>query len=400
MATVAFDSPVKADDWPQFLGKLRNGKSSETGLVDRLPKSGVKINWRKSLGEGMSGISIVDANVYTMYQDDSKQYVVCLDAETGATRWTTPVAPRYQNSMGHGPRATPTVTDKGVFVFTGEGILAALDLKGKLMWKVDTAKAGKPAEYGMASSPLLVDDTVIVGTQPGRFTVSGYAVKDGEFLWGTNNQNSGYSSPAFLTLGEKKYITMFCGESLFGVEPVSGRMIWQYDFPTEYNCNTANPINIGNRILISSGENHGSVLLEAGKPGKPKAVWSSLGRTSVLRSEWQTPILHDEYLYGFDNVGSASPVTHLNCVNAKTGELVWQKKRFGKGNLIFADGKLIISTMKGELVLVNATPKGFEELGREKIIGQTRQAWSLSNGNAYLRDNSEIVSIDLKQSSN
>jgi hypothetical protein len=68
-------------------------------------------------------------------------------------------------------------------------------------------------------------------------------------------------------------------------------------------------------------------------------------------------------LYGFDNVGSAGPVTHLTCVNASTGERAWRELRFGKGNLIAADGKLFISTMKGELVIVQASPKEYEELG-------------------------------------
>lgn len=74
---------------------------------------------------------------------------------------------------------------------------------------------------------------------------------------------------------------------------------------------------------------------------------------------------------------------------------MWQKVRFGKGNMIFADDKLLISTMKGELVIVNATSAKFEELGRQKIIGQTRQAPAISSGKVYLRDQSEIVCIDL-----
>ncbi len=58
----------------------------------------------------------------------------------------------------------------------------------------------------------------------------------------------------------------------------------------------------------------------------------------VLRSEWQTPILLDGYLYGMDNVGGAGPVTHLTCVHAATGERQWQQTRFGKGNFIAAEG--------------------------------------------------------------
>jgi len=117
----------------------------------------------------------------------------------------------------------------------------------------------------------------------------------------------------------------------------------------------------------------------------------------VLRSEWQTPILLGGYLYGLDNVGSAGPVTHLTCVNAKTGDREWRKTRFGKSNLIAADGKLFITNRAGELVVVRANPKAFEEIGRIKVLNSTRQAPSLAGGLLYMRDNREIVCIDVRK---
>jgi outer membrane protein assembly factor BamB len=152
--------------------------------------------------------------------------------------------------------------------------------------------------------------------------------------------------------------------------------------------------------LISSGENHGSVLLELVERGSTfevKEAWSSQGARSVLRNEWQTSILLDGFLYGFDNVGSAGPVTHLTCVNASTGERMWQQPRFGKGNLIAAEGKLFLSTMNGELVVVRATPKAYEEVGRATVLGSTRQAPALAAGLLYLRDDQHIVCLDVRK---
>jgi outer membrane protein assembly factor BamB len=100
-----------------------------------------------------------------------------------------------------------------------------------------------------------------------------------------------------------------------------------------------------------------------------------------------------------DNVGSAGPVTHLTCINAATGERVWQKPRFGKGNFIAADGKLFITTMKGELVVVRSTPKAYEEIGRKEILGPTRQSPALAGGLLYLRDDREIVCLDVREGS-
>ena len=154
-------------------------------------------------------------------------------------------------------------------------------------------------------------------------------------------------------------------------------------------------------MLISSGENHGSALLSltsAGGVFDVKPVWKSFGTQSVLRSEWQTPILHKGYLYGLDNVGSAGPVTNLVCIEAKTGKRRWIQRRFGKSNGIFADGKLWYVTMKGELILVKADPAKYTELARSRpLIETTRHAPALSNGRLYLRDGKEIVCLAIKK---
>jgi len=194
-------------------------------------------------------------------------------------------------------------------------------------------------------------------------------------------------------------VVVFTGGSVLSLSPDSGQVLWRHEYETDYDCNIATPIGFGDNVFVSSGENHGSAMLKLtsaeGKFGLEE-VWSSQGPQSVLRCEWQTPILLDGKLYGLDNVGSAGPLTHLTCIDAKTGERVWQQQRFGKSNCIAADGKLLFSTMTGEFVIVRATPKGFEELGRQQVSGRTRQAPAISNGLVYLRDDKEIICLDLR----
>jgi outer membrane protein assembly factor BamB len=203
-----------------------------------------------------------------------------------------------------------------------------------------------------------------------------------------------------LDLAGRKQVVVFAGSEALGVDPATGDVLWTYPFETNFECNIITPITIDGRLFLSAGENHGSVLLSLEPKGKAYEVaeaWSSLGVKSVLRSEWQTPVLHEGYLYGMDNVGGAGPITHLTCIDAATGERAWQQLRFGKGNFILADGKLFISTMKGELVIVEANPKKFVELARATVLESTRQAPALANGLLYLRDDSEIVCIDVRK---
>ena len=398
IATTAY-----AADWPQFLGPSRNGISAETGLIDKWPEGGPKEVWRVPGGVGMAGLAIQGGKLLTLVQREGQQWVVAHDAKTGKPLWQTPLGSEYENQMGNGPRATPTIAGDRAFVFSGEGILAAVALAdGKLLWSHHVVKElkGEEADYGMASSPLVVGENVIVIAGAEDATVAAYDTKSGKLAWTAGSDPAGYSSPTLLKIGNKEQIVAYTGASAIGLAPQSGDLLWRYPYETDFNCNIATPLAIDGKVFISSGENHGCTLLSLKPTGSKfdvEEAWTSQGAQSVLRNEWQTSILLDGHLYGFDNVGSAGPVTHLTCVNATTGKRVWQQPRFGKGNLIAADGKLLISTMKGELVLVRATPDKYDEIGRTTVIETTRQAPALANGLLYLRDDKEIVCLDVRK---
>jgi len=350
----------------------------------------------------MSGLVIQAGRVVTLVQRDGKQWVVALDSESGKPIWETSVAPAYRNGMGNGPRATPALDGNSVYVFTGEGILAALDFKqGEVLWSRDVMSDlnGQIADYGMACSPLVVGSRVIVTPGAPGAAVVAYDTQSGKLAWKSGGDAAGYSSPALLNLNGQSHLVAFTGESVLGLAAETGKPLWRYPFETNFHCNIATPLAVQGQVFVSAGENHGSVLVSLTARGSMfdvKEVWSSLGPQSVLRNEWQTSILAGDHLYGFDNVGAAGPVSHLTCIEAGTGKRKWQKLRFGKGNLIAADGKLLISTMAGELVVVRISPEGFDELGRTSVLGSTRQAPVLSNGRVYLRDDDEIVCVDLR----
>jgi outer membrane protein assembly factor BamB len=392
-----------AADWPQFLGPSRNGISAETGLLESWPASGAKEVWRTAGGVGMSGLAISRGRVVTLVQNEGQQWLVALDAKTGKQQWQTALAPEYKNQQGDGPRATPTIEGETVFAFGGEGTLTAVHWKdGKVLWSQNVVRelGGKVADYGMASSPLIVGDLVIVTAGAPQACVVAFRASTGERVWAAGDDATGYSSPALLTLGGKQQVVVFSGSAALGFEPKSGVVLWRYPYKTEYDCNIAMPVAVNGNVLLSSGENHGSVLLKlkpAGEKFETEEVWSTQGVRSELRCEWQTPLLLDGKLYGLDNIGSAGPVTHLTCVDAASGKRVWQQARFGKSNLIAADGKLFFSTMAGELVVVRATSKGFEEIGRQQVLGSTRQAPALAEGLLYLRDDKEIVCLDVRK---
>ena len=395
--SILADSPSAS----QFLGPYRNGLIPARGLISSWPQDGPKVVWRAEGGVGMSGVAVAGQLAVTLWNSERGQVLSALQLQDGAQRWSTRLAPSYENGMGNGPRATPTIDGDHVFAYTGEGILACVNLSdGEMVWStaVTGKYGGKPAEYGMASSPLVVGDLVVVTAGGNGQAVIALAKANGELRWRAGNGTAGYSSPVLLELAGEPQVVAFTGRGVTGIRPKDGKILWEYPFPTPYDCNIANPIRVDGNLFISAGENHGCVMLEVTRQGTDytvREVWESVNVKSVMRNEWQTSVALNGYLYGFDNVGSAGPVTHLTCVDAKTGETKWRKNRFGKGNLVAADGKLWITTMEGYFVLVEATPNRFIELGRQKLFKKTRQAASIAQGYALIRDDAEVICIKI-----
>jgi outer membrane protein assembly factor BamB len=400
------DAKTAAGNWPQFLGPDRNGISAEKGLITEWPVGGPGEVWRVPGGVGMSGLAIQDGKLLTLVQKKDRQWLVCLNAQTGKTKWERDLAPEYRNAMGDGPRGTPTIVGDRAYVFTGEGVLAAVNIAdGEILWQKDvvTELGGQPAEYGMACSPLVSGNNVVVVVGSHEATVAAFDKKTGTLKWKQGTESpAGYSSPTILKLVDREHLVTFHGTGALALDPERGYPLWSFPFLTDFNCNIATPIAVNGGVLLSAGENHGSVLLKIGGGGterqyKVSPQWESFGPTSVLRSEWQTAVAIDGSLYGFDNVGGAGPISHLTCVNAADGKRRWQQVRFGKGNLIAADGKLFLSTIQGELIVAKINPQKYEELGRKAVVGKNRQAPALAGGLLYLRDDREIVCLDVRQ---
>lgn len=390
-------------EWPQFLGPQRNGISSETGLIDTFPATGPKQVWRVPGGVGMAGLVVSRGKLVTTVQAEGSQLVAAFNAADGKSLWRTAIAPAYQNSMGPGTRATPTIAGDRVFAYSGEGILAALNFAdGKLLWSKNLFDelGGNPPDYGMACSPLVLGERVIVTVGSLSATVVALDAATGKLVWKAGDDPNGYSSPALLEVGGRKQLVVCSGMSVLGLDPEGGAVLWRHPYITDFNCNTATPIAVDGSVFVSSGENHGSVLLglkPMGDKFEVSVVWKSNGPQSTLRAEWQTPVLLDGKLYGLDNIGGAGPITHLTCIDAATGSRLWQQLRFGKGNMTAADGKLWVSTLDGALILVRAVPTGFEELARADVGISTRQAPTLADGRLYLRDDADIVCFDVRK---
>src|SRR5262245_26739382 len=109
---VVFDT--RADDWPQWRGEKRDGVWRETGIIDRIPASGLDVRWRARVGNGYSGPVVAQGRVYVtdhLYATEVER-VLCFDETSGKQLWVHSYPCEYADmEYGNGPRASPTVHD-------------------------------------------------------------------------------------------------------------------------------------------------------------------------------------------------------------------------------------------------------------------------------------------------
>ena len=163
--------PVNAQDvaraaWPQFRGPNVESISTEQDVFPTNGAFGLTVGWRRTIGEGMSGVAIANGLAVTMAENQETTWVVALDVETGNERWRYELAPAYaSNNAYKGFNSTPLVAGNAVVALDMAGRLAGLDLlTGDLVWSVDLPDElnAREPHHGFATSPVLVDDTLIV----------------------------------------------------------------------------------------------------------------------------------------------------------------------------------------------------------------------------------------------
>lgn len=387
-----------AADWPNWMGPHRNGSSPETGLLTDWPAGGPKQLWKIAGGDGYSAVVVASGRAYTMLQRGKDELVVALDAATGKEVWAARVGPAYMNQYGNGPRATPAVEGKRVYVQSVTGPVVCLEAdSGTIVWQRDILQqfGAKNITWGLSASPVLDGDRLLVIPGAKGAGVAALNKNTGAVLWKTGDDQAAYASPVAVTVGGKRQAIFFTADGLLAVQAEDGKELWRVPWKTEYDVNICTPLALGDTLFVASGEKVGSTLFRL-KSGQPDTIWESKGPRGVMTTYWANAVAHDGHLYGVS--GEFDSVINFNCVDLKTGKLVWSKERFGKAAVTLADGHLFVTTKPGDLVLIRATPKGYEEKARVKgFLGDNRTVPTIADGRLYLRDRKQILCLDLRR---
>jgi outer membrane protein assembly factor BamB len=391
---------VRAADWPQLLGPSRNGTSAETGLVKSWPEKGPSVVWEREVGEGFSGSVVSGGTLILFHRVEDEEVVEALDGASGKPRWKFTYPTKYADSYGKGdgPRSTPMIAGGKVYTLGAEGMLHCLDLKdGKKVWEKSLAKDYelRPTFFGIGTTPLVEGDLLLVNVGAKGAGIVAFNKNNGREVWKATEDESSYSSPVAATLDGVRHVFFFTRTGLVDLDPKDGkvRASKRWRSRNDASVNAAVPLVVGGQLFLTASYNTGAVLLRVGKDGVEE-VWKG---DKSLSAHYNTPLQKDGYLYGID--GRQEQGARLRCVELKTGEVKWEKERFGCASMILADGHIIALTEDGDLVLIEPTPEGYRETSRAAVLKAVpcRAEIALADGRLYGRDGKKLVCWNLKK---
>jgi outer membrane protein assembly factor BamB len=383
-------------DWASFRGPDRDGVIPNITIATDWKTSPPKLLWRQRVGPAWSSVIVIGERLFTQEQRGEQETVVCYEAATGKEIWVHADTARFWEAVsGAGPRATPTFAGGWLFTLGATGILNCLDAaSGELLWShnVATDASATPPMWGYASSPLVVDDNVIVfaGGKEDRNLLA-YRTASGQPVWAAQASHDSYASPQLETIGGQRQCLLLGDHGLTAVDPDTGHSLWQFGWVMEGAPRTVQAhIVDGSHVVAGTLSGQGVGLANVTREGdewKASEVWTS----TEMRPEFPDFVVHRGHVYGFDGAV-------LCCLDLATGKRAWKGGRYGRGQVMLLPEQdlLLVVSEKGDVLLVAADPERHRELGRlPALAGKTWNHPVIAHGRLYVRNAEEMACYEV-----
>jgi len=391
LATLAERVAPKAE-WPGFRGVERDGVIRDVRINTDWSVAPPVQMWRRAVGPGWSSFAVSGDLFYTQEQRGEEEIVSCYRLSTGQPVWRHRDPVRFwESNGGAGPRATPTLHNGRVYSFGATGMLNALDAAtGKMLWShnVSSDTGRKVSDWGFSSSPLVIDDVVIVAAAG---TMAGYDAATGKQRWTGPKYGGSYSSPHRITIDGVVQALLLGGPGAISVDPATGATLWIHEWV---------PGPIVQPALLPDGDIVIHALAATGGQGTRRLHVSQAAGKWQIEERWTSNglkpyfndfVVHKGNAYGFDG-------NILSSISLDDGRRNWKGGRFGNGQLLLLADQdlLLVLSEDGELALVSATTDKFTELARFPALNAKTCNHPVLVGDVLLvRNGEEMVAFRL-----
>lgn len=393
---------LPAADWTKYRGLHGDGVSTEK-ILTTWPAEGPKLLWKAPLGPSFGSLVLSEGKVFGFIQRNvdgqDREVALALDAMTGKELWAVPLGKAtYDRQGGDGPRSTPTVEGKRVYLLGAYQVLTCLDAySGKQIWQHDIVAefGGRIIKWNSAASPLVVGNLVYVNGGGAGQALLAFDKANGKLVWKTEDDAPTHSSPILATIHGVPQVIFYTQKGLVAVIPETGKVLWRFAYPFQ-TSSASTPIVWSNIVYCSAAYGVGAGACQIAKEGEAFTATELWRKKGDLMNHWTSPVCHDGFIYGIYGRGQQQDAP-LKCVDIRTGDEKWSRDGFGGGGAtILVDGNVLAQCARGPLVLVAAKPDAYQELARAEIFGG--QCWTMpvvSNGKIFARNTREVFCLDV-----
>lgn len=382
--------------WPGWRGPHRDG------LVPWLPKTlpdPLPVVWRAPLTSQALG-GVVATLDYVIVPDrdalDTFDIFRCLRAADGEEVWAVREPSAGRLDYGNSPRATPTIHGGLVYFYNAHGTLICVKVaNGELVWKknlLDEFAGWDPSNaWGTSSSPLVVDDKLIVNPGGAEASVVALAPATGEVLWKTPGDHAAFASFIVATFGGRRQLVGYEKSAIVGLDVDTGRQRWRLVPPRANDFNVPTPIAVDGKLLVAT-ENNGLRLYDFDANGM--ILSEPVAMNADLAPDTHTPIVLGNRVFGV--------WLGMQCVDLKNGlQTLWleEEDAFDDYAVLVGHADRVLAVSKfGELILVDATANRFKPVSRRQAFADDPGVFShpaFVGTRMYLRGSSEILCLEL-----
>ena len=395
LGTLSLLTDVSADEWPQWRGMNRDGRSSDVGLLKSWPQDGPPLLWQNDkIGIGFSSTVVVDQMVYTTGDIGDDLVITALDMD-GQTKWQKGHGPGWTGRRSPGSLGTPTVDGGRLYLLSAHGLLKCYDAStGEEFWQADIVETfgGTQPGWGYSESPLVYDDKVIV-TPGGQNCILALNKMTGEPVWTSTGVTdpAAYSSCIAVEFEGHPIIVQMVEKGMVAVDAMTGEFLWRNDRAVN-GAACATPVYADGYCFGATGYGNGGACVRLSVENG-KVVATQVWDTKEMICHHGGFVVHEGYIYGNHEKG-------WSCLELTTGKQKWYAEGVGKGSICFADGMLYtFSEGGGRVGLVHAKPDAFEQVGEFRVEGRGN-SWAypvVASGKLFLRYHETLYCYDVKE---
>ena len=392
------------ETWPQLRGPAGDGHTDAKGLPLTWDAE-QNVVWKTPIHDrGWSSPVIWHEQIWltTSTADGRKLYAVCIDRKTGQIVHDLHVFdvenPESIAAMNSYASPTSVVEAGRVYVHYGTYGTACIDTSsGKILWTRRDLNCDH--HEGAGSSPMLVDNLLV-------FHVDGRDVQyvvaldktTGKTVWKTDRSvnftgvprdlRKCYATPIVIESGGQRQLISVGPRATMGYEIATGRERWK----VTYGGWSIAPRQVFGHGMVFMINDYLRPELWAVRPDGEGDVTAShiAWKHNKTMPSRPSPLLVDDLLFLINSDGVAT------CLEAKTGEVVWQKRIGGKfsASPIYAAGRIYLFDESSVTTVIEAG-REFKKLAVNKLSDKQLMASPAAVGNSlFVRTATHIYRIE------